>query len=98
MNNSRPGCAVSGIAILLLVARLAGAQLLTTEVPQPQLVTNVPTAGTFYLLGQEKSPPYPYDPWFGQMQIFFWDASFASTTEKSITARSSSSGRRAADD
>ena len=32
--------------------------------------------GTFYLMQNKKSPPYPFDPWFGQMPIFLWDGVF----------------------
>jgi hypothetical protein len=50
--------------------------LVAQEQPQPQLMTNAPSMGTFYLLGRIPSPPYPFDPYFGTQPVYAYDGVF----------------------
>ncbi len=59
------------VALLLFAAQFARAQEMLTE--KPQLVTNPPLMGTFFLLQNPKSPPYPFDPFHGELPVYFYD-------------------------
>lgn len=40
------------------------------------LVAQSPTTGTFYLLGRIPSPPFPFDPYHGQLPVYAYDGVF----------------------
>jgi hypothetical protein len=64
---------------VLVVAALLGSAILPAnaqEEPPPQLVTNAPVMGTFYLLGQIPSVPYPFDPYHGALPVYAYDGVF----------------------
>jgi hypothetical protein len=42
----------------------------------PQLVTNAPSAGTFFLLSVNPSSPFPFDPYGGALNVYSYDGVF----------------------
>ena len=71
-NFSLPTALLTGL-LLVWSGRPALAQL---EEPSPQLVTNAPATGTFYLLGRIPSPPFPFDPYQGALPVYAYDGVF----------------------
>jgi hypothetical protein len=63
-------------SVFLLGSSPLPAQELPPEQPGPQLVSNPPVIGTFFLLQDPKSPPYPFDPFHGQLPVYFYDGVF----------------------
>jgi len=57
-------------SLLLLIAATTPC-LLAQE--SPTLVTNPPAHGTFYLLGNIPSVPYPFDPYRGTLPVYAYD-------------------------
>ena len=55
------------LTVLLLLSILLSAGFCADE---PILVTNAPAHGTFRLLYQQPSPPYPFDPTYGALPIW----------------------------
>lgn len=51
---------------------VAPAQQLQSEEAQIQLVKSPPAFGTFYLIQSKNSPPYPFDPFFGELPVYEW--------------------------
>ncbi len=43
------------------------------EKSPPVLLTDVPASGTFYLLGNIPSVPYPFDPYHGALPVYAYD-------------------------
>jgi hypothetical protein len=58
---------------LLCLSVLSAIAFISQAVAQPVLVTNGPTAGTFYLLSVNPSLPYPFDPYFGVLPVYSYD-------------------------
>ncbi len=42
----------------------------------PTLVEQAPATGTFFLLGRIPSPPFPFDPYHGQLPVYAYDGVF----------------------
>ena len=65
------------VICFLLFARPAEAQRAVSKSPvPPMLVAQSPTTGTFYLLGRIPSPPFPFDPYHGQLPVYAYDGVF----------------------
>jgi hypothetical protein len=61
----------------LCIATVLGAMaLILPAAAQPVLVTNAPAIGTFYLLSVHPSLPWPYDPFFGTLPVYFYDGAY----------------------
>jgi YD repeat-containing protein len=75
MNIKKNSLSTALLTCLLFVwsVRPALAQL---EAPQPQLVTNAPAMGTFFVLGRIPSPPFPFDPYQGARPVYAYDGVF----------------------
>ena len=59
------------VCFFLLASFSTRAQV--SETVPPQLVENTPAHGTFYLLGQIPSAPYPFDPYHGTLPVYAYD-------------------------
>jgi hypothetical protein len=63
--------------VKVLFASILGVMAVISQaVAQPVLVTNAPTAGTFFLLGANPPLPFPFDPYFGALPVYAYDGVF----------------------
>ena len=59
----------------------------------PELVEQAPAMGTFFLLGRIPSPPFPFDPYHGQLPVYAYDGVFfVDDTAESLFELSLASG------
>ncbi len=57
---------------LLAIVLSGPAQQLLQAKPQIERVLNPPLMGTFFLRQQKNGPPYPFDPFAGQLPVYEW--------------------------
>jgi hypothetical protein len=64
-------CFTIEIALTVMWAALS-----TPAQEAPQLVTNAPATGTFFLLGANPPLPFPFDPYGGALPVYAYDGVF----------------------
>jgi hypothetical protein len=64
--------AIAALAFLLYVNALPAAQTGEQEEAPLRRVSSPPVSGTFHFVQRQDVPPFPFDPFFGQLPVYEW--------------------------